>query len=79
MEPQQNSKKTLWILIALGVVIIISLATYYVMMANKGVEVLEQDKTPEAVSNEVQEGLNSTDLGNLESDINSLDTDINKL
>lgn len=78
MEPQ-NSKKTLWILISLGVIIIAALATYYVMMANRGVEVLEQDKTSETISSEVQEGLNSTDLGNLESDINSLDADINKL
>jgi hypothetical protein len=78
MEPQ-NSKKTMWILVSAGVIIIIAAASYYMMKGNKGVEVLETAKTPETVSNEVQEGLNSTDLGNLDKDIQGLDADINKL
>jgi flagellar basal body-associated protein FliL len=78
MEPQ-NSNKTMWVLVSAGAIIIVAIAIYYAMLGNKGVEVLEQDKTPETVSSEVQEGLNSTDLGNLDADINSLDADINKL
>ena len=69
----------MWVLIALGAVIIIAIAFYYAMQGNKGVEILESAKTPETVSGEVQEGLNSTDLGNLDKDIQGLDADINKL
>ena len=78
MEPQ-NSNKKMWVLVSAGAVVIIAIAIYYAMMGNKGVEALDQDKTSETVFNEIQEGLNSTDLGNLESDINGLDADINKL
>lgn len=78
MEPQ-NSNKTMWVLVSAGAIIVIAGAVYYAMMGNKGAEVLEQNKTPETVSSEVQEGLNSTDLGNLDADIKSLDADINTL
>jgi|GEM_PF-2917562 len=69
MEPQQNSKKGTWLIILLVLVLIAAGVYYWAMMP----------QTPDAVSNEVQAGLDSADLGDLESDIQALDTDLNQL
>jgi len=82
MELQQNSKKTMWLLVGIGAAVILAIVSYWMMNANKGAELLEGSKSPEttgAVQGEIEESLNSFDLGNLEGDINNLDADINKL
>ena len=75
----QNSNKTIWIALLLLVAAVAIGGWYFTLKANRGKELLEATTAPETVSNEIQEELNSIDLGNLDADIQNLDADINQL
>jgi len=75
----QSSNKIVWVVLALAVAAVAIGGWYYMLKANRGKELLETATAPETVSNEIQEELNSIDLGNLDADIQNLDADINQL
>ncbi len=81
MEPQQNSKKTVWLIVS-GIVLVIVAIAVYVSMGLKtpaGTESVGGETSPENISTDVQQGLDSLNLGDLNSEMDSLNTDINKL
>ena len=69
MEPQQNSKKGIWLVIVLVLLLIIAGAYYWAMMS----------QTPDAISGQVQSGLEAVSFDDLDTEIQLLDTDLNQL
>lgn len=58
------SKKTLWIIVVIGIIVIAVIVGYLIKQANRGKELLEGQNVPENISQETQEGLNSVNPGN---------------
>lgn len=68
MEPQ-NSKKGTWLIILVVLALVVGGIYYWMTIP----------QTPEAVFDEVQVGLESVDLGDLDAEIEALDMDLEQL
>ncbi len=81
MEPQKNSKKMVWLIVLAVVLVVVAIAIYMSMgsKAPMGTEGVSGGAATENISADVQQGLDSMNLGDLNTEMNSLNTDINKL